>query len=251
MGCGSVLVWMHEDENEPAALLSEVGLLNHLSAIDLGRLAQIASLKWYDKGDLLFEEGGEPGCLFVLLDGLVELFATRRKREAAVLIMWPPAIILPAAALSSERYLLAGRALTKVKAIALDAQEVRKEVERSAALARLFTSLLAAQFRLLVRQVKDQKLRGGPQRLCAFLSRVLRETGKDGFADLPIAKATLASRLGMTPESLSRALHVVEENGIAMRGSRIILLDPDRVSRFCDPDPLFDGPDRRFNLNHF
>lgn len=242
---------MHAHEDDAATLLSRVRLLSHLPAETLNALGRHAKPRRFAKDDVLFEQGGEPDCLYVLLEGMVELYASRRKREAAVFIMWPRSIFLPAAALSNERYLLAARALTPLKTLALDAPAVRKEVERSAPLASAFATLLAAQFRLLVRQVKDQKLRSGPQRLCAFLSRVLRETGSNGFADLPVAKATLASRLGMTPESLSRALHVVEQNGIMVRGSRIILMDADRAAQFCDPDPLFDGPDEGFRPNHF
>lgn len=238
------------ETKDASAALKRVELLRHLPGSELDQLSRSAVVARYKQGALLFEEGARPDHLFILLDGLVELFASRRKRQAAVLIMWPPAVFLPAAALSNERYLLSGRTLTPSEFIVLDAADVREQVASSAALGKTFTALLSAQFRLLVRQLKDQKLRNGPQRLCAFLSRVLRETGKNGYADLPIPKAVLASWLGMTPENLSRSLQSVEQHGIKMNGSRIILTNARRAAEFCDPDPLFDGPDDGLKLNH-
>ena len=94
---------------------------------------------------------------------------------------------------------------------------------------------------MTVRHLKDLKLRSGPKRVAAFLLRLVDETGRQGFADLPIPKGTLASRLGLTPETLSRALHTLADHGLTMRGSRVILSDRERLVRFCKPDPLIDG----------
>ena len=54
--------------------------------------------------------------------------------------------------------------------------------------------------------------------------------------ELPASKHVIASRLNLTPETLSRILHGLSESGlIAVKGKRIAVLDMARLSRFDDP----------------
>ena len=216
-------------------------LLSGLDAPRLQRLRARSELRRHRKGRLLFEEGKSPDCLFVLLSGMVELFTSKGKRDAVVLILWPPETFLPAAALVDEPYLMSARTLSASQLIAFDAASIREEVRSCPELASRLTQILAGQFRMTVRHIKNLKLRSGPKRVGAFLLSLVDETGRSGCADLPIAKATLASRLGLSAESLSRALPVLRDHGLIVRGSRIILTDRERFERFCAPDPLIDG----------
>jgi CRP/FNR family transcriptional activator FtrB len=50
-------------------------------------------------------------------------------------------------------------------------------------------------------------------------------------------KRNLAARIGMTPETLSRTLQVLADNGLVVRGRQIIVRDRDRITEFCGPDP--------------
>ncbi|MET1755935.1 hypothetical protein ABVV53_10765 [Novosphingobium sp. RD2P27] len=45
----------------------------------------------------------------------------------------------------------------------------------------------------------------------------------------------------MTPETLSRALQIVREHGLVLRGRKVILNDRAKVQEFCKPSPLRDG----------
>jgi CRP/FNR family transcriptional regulator, transcriptional activator FtrB len=222
-------------------LMRRLPLLSGLDAHQLERLLSRAELRRHRKGKLLFEEGQSPNGLFMLLSGMVELFTSRGRRDAVVLILWPPEVFMPAPVLFDEPYLLSARTLSPATLIMFEAAAIREEVRGCPNLASRFTQILAGQFRMTVRHIKDLKLRSGPQRVGAFLLRLIDETGLSGCADLPIAKATLASRLGLTAESLSRTLPVLRDHGLTVRGSRIILTDRKRLERFCGPDPLIDG----------
>jgi CRP/FNR family transcriptional activator FtrB len=125
----------------------------------------------------------------------------------------------------------------------LEASNLRACVAADVALANAMVRLLAGQFRRAVRQIKDLKLRTGTQRLGAFLLRLVDETGVDGVARLPFSKATLASRLGMTPENLSRALRTLEAHGLAMEGSRVSLPDRAALEELVQIDHLIDRGD--------
>lgn len=227
-----------EKEGEGLAALP---LFRGLEEARIARLLADARMLSCEDGTMLFEEGQAPDRLFVLLGGIVELFTTGSGREAAVMMLWPPETFLPAAAITSTPYLLSARTLGSARLLALDARRMRSEVRDCPALAGRIARLLSGHFRMAVRNVKNLKLRKAPERVGAFLLRLIDETGRHGCADLPIPKSKLASRIGISPESLSRAFHVLRDHGLEVRGSRLILTDRAVLERFCEPDPLMDG----------
>jgi CRP-like cAMP-binding protein len=120
---------------------------------------------------------------------------------------------------------------------------VRAEMARSPDLACRLAMLLSGQLRMMLRHIKELKTRSGPQRLAAFLLRLVDETGVGGSAELSFAKGTLASRLGMSAETLSRSLQLVADHGVMIRGRRVVLRDRAAVETFCNATPLMDGRD--------
>ena len=86
---------------------------------------------------------------------------------------------------------------------------------------------MAQQWRLLVDQVVDLKTRDATQRAARFLLH--RLPAQRGAVDMPEPRGAIAARLGMTPESLSRALHGLEAAGLLrLQGRRVDV--PDRAA---------------------
>ena len=138
---------------------------------------------------------------------------------------------------------MAARTLEPSQILMLEASNLRRCVREDPGLASIMIALLAGHFREMVRQVKDLKLRTGTQRLASFLLQLVDETGENGAARLPVSKGTLASRLGMTPENLSRAFRSLEQAGLEVRGSRIVVRDRDKLKDLCWLDELIDKRD--------
>jgi CRP/FNR family transcriptional activator FtrB len=97
--------------------------------------------------------------------------------------------------------------------------------------------LLAGHWRIALRIILDLKCRSPSQRLAAFLLRLHDACPPGAAAQIPIAKRQLAARIGMQPETLSRTLQVLGENGLRVRGRQIIVADRAKVEAFCGPDP--------------
>jgi Crp-like helix-turn-helix domain len=68
------------------------------------------------------------------------------------------------------------------------------------------------------------------------------EAGGRGEFELPHERRLLSSWLGMTPENLSRAFAALKPYGIAMKGPRVRLADPDDLRRLAKPSILIDEP---------
>lgn len=224
-------------------ILRKLSRFGPLGEEQLQRLAPAAATQRLARGGVLFEEGERPDFLHVLLEGAVALSgrAATAGQEAVVEILWPVDAFIAAAVLTDTPYLMTARALEDSRVLLLDAEALRAASREDAAIGRLMLSLFAGHYRRLVRQIKDLKLRTAGERLGCFLLRLADEAGSEGRVRLPFSKAVLASRLGMTPESLSRAFRQLESSGLEVRGGDIVIRDRARLELQCKPYPLIDG----------
>lgn len=220
------------DEN----LVAGLPVFSGLGRAALGRLLRSAIVERDPPGTLLFHEGDEPSALHVVLTGTVEIFSDGSGREWGVMLMNSGDVFMPAPVLFEERYATSARTLGSCKLLLLDAGQVRAEAADSAAFTMQLSRAMAGQFRVAVRQVLDLKSRNAAQRLANFLLRIA-DSSDVATPELPMRKRSLAARIGMTPETLSRTLQILADNGLLVRGRQIIVRDRDRIKRFCGPDP--------------
>ena len=123
----------------------------------------------------------------------------------------------------------------------IHAEALRRAVENEPLLARAVIGSLAGQFRRLVRQIKNLKLRTATERVGCYLLTLSQRQGTPNCAMLPYEKNLIASELGMTRESLSRALSALWTEGVTIKGDRVEIWDARRLAAACRPDPLIDG----------
>lgn len=101
-------------------------------------------------------------------------------------------------------------------------------------------SELAIHFRTVTKHVKELKLRSSIERVAAYLLRQDAETGMTGRFTLPCEKRQLAAYLGMTPESLSRALAGLRPYGVIVDQAAVALTSVEDLRRLAKPTPLID-----------
>lgn len=103
------------------------------------------------------------------------------------------------------------------------------------ALARRFVRLLSKRVLALIRDVETYSTHRHIQRTASYLlGRIDAATDNQASIALPTSKVVIASRLGMTPETLSRNLHDLADAGlISVRGNRIRIHDIARLRLFA------------------
>ncbi|WP_198370190.1 cyclic nucleotide-binding domain-containing protein [Roseomonas rosulenta] len=172
------------------------------------------------RGATLFEQGDEPDFLHMLLEGSVGLQASvEGSGRTMVELFGSGELFLAPAVMLRLAYLASAVALTEVRVLMIPADAFREGVSRSHDLCRATTQLLARHWRLMVDQVVDLKLRSAEDRVARFVARRVSEEAGAGNALLPEPRTAIAARLGMTPETLSRALTGLEQKGRLQRGS--------------------------------
>lgn len=225
---------MDESERET---IRRMGLFARLPGAVTERILEGSTVQTVDAGTLLFREGDESSAVYVLIGGLVEISKIEGKRECGIMLFTAGDMVMPAAALFDEPYLVSGRVLSPSRILTLDAATLRQLAGQEPALAMHLAQVMGGQWRMAVRNVIDLKCRSAPQRLAAFLLRLVAASPSQDTAELPIRKQRLASRVGMTAETLSRSLQTLADHGLQVRGNRIVVKDLSKIKAFCGPDP--------------
>lgn len=188
----------------------------------------------------LITEGEPSDFLHILIAGSVELFSTWNRRETVMDTVLPVSTFILAATIRDAPYLMSARTLEKSRVVLIPSLDVRAVFEQDVPFARSIIVELAQCYRTVVKNTKDLKLRTSLERLANYLLRERARNAGDQSFDLPIDKRRLASRLGMTPENLSRAFKNLQAYGVRVQGARIHITDQIELERFAKPNPLID-----------
>jgi CRP/FNR family transcriptional activator FtrB len=222
-------------------LVRELPLFRDTTEGHFDALMSAALLQKFPERTTLIREGELPDFLHIIVDGAVELFAEWDGRETTIDIMRPVTTFILAAVIRDEVYLKSARTLAPSRILMIPAEAVRDVFGRDAAFARAIVNELAVRYRGIVRVLKDQKLRTGIERLANWIIETDRQQGGSGRIVLTHDKRTLSSRLGMTPENLSRNLASLVAHGVSGSGREIVITDCAALRRCAKPDPLIDG----------
>jgi CRP/FNR family transcriptional activator FtrB len=204
-------------------------LFRHLSAERKTELMNAVTVTAVPKRTNLFREGGTPDRVHILLSGRVGLTTRDRDRDIVVEFMGPGDAFLVPAVMLDLPYLMSAHAAQPSRIATIAATEFRRLVATEHALAFACVQQLAGHWRVLVTQIKDLKLKSGVERLKDYL---IAQAGRDSGAvtlELAGTQKLLAGRLGMTPETMSRAMRQLRDLGVAGRGRRIAIADLARL----------------------
>jgi CRP/FNR family transcriptional regulator, transcriptional activator FtrB len=223
-------------------LAGAVPLFERLDAALRERIDAISELVTADADTVLSPQGAMPQFLHILLEGQVALTSTAADGTTAwVEVVHPVGHFVLASILADLPNMMAARTVTRSRLLAIDAVGLRRLVEIEPSLANVLLRSVSREFRTMVRQVRDLKLRTAAQRLgCYLLARVNGSEGISADFRLPFDKGLLAARLGCRQENLSRAFAALRAYGVETHGSRVILHDIPRLKVLAVPDDLSD-----------
>jgi CRP/FNR family transcriptional activator FtrB len=224
-------------------VLRSVVWLRHVPASTLHTLAAQAVLHRVPAGSQLFEQAETPVFAQFLLAGSIELLGVRDRIETLVELLRPVDLIIPAAVLGDQPYLMRARVYEDAHLLLVPAEAFRAAVASDHALCRAVLGCLTAQFRRQVRLQKNLKLRSTEERVGCYLVSLLGSSDTDVIVRLPVEKRLIASQLGMTRETFSRALSGMARFGMLVRGDTVRVANAAAARDRFPLDPLIDGPE--------
>ncbi len=189
----------------------------------------------YDRGVLLFEQGTEADSFFVVLDGWVKIYRTTPEgHETVVTVFRRGEIFAEAAIFMGGRYPVSAETVTACRLLRVNGEKLRRIIFENPNLALSMLASASYHLKSLVEQIEQMKRLTGPQRLADFLLRLC--PGYEGACtvNLPFEKSLIANRLGMKPESLSRALAKLKPIGISTERDIVSIEDIGKVVKFVE-----------------
>ena len=218
--------------------LSVLPLFSDMQPPELARLAQGCQLRRLARGDMVFHVGQPCEEFHVTVMGQVKLFAlSPAGQEKVIELIGPGASFAEALMFTGKPYIINAQALTDSLLLSVGKPAVLAEIAQDPKFALRMLAGISRRLHGLVHDVQAYALHSGMQRVIGYLLRdqVVEDcaTGEVITVSLPVSKATIASRLSLTPEYFSRVLHELEAAGLIRIDKRDIqILDARRLASF-------------------
>ena len=205
-------------------------LFANLPPEDLARIIEISTLRHYAKRETVFREGDCADGFFVTISGSVKVFKISEDGKEQVLH------ILEAGQSFAEATIFEGggfpanaEALGKSDLLFLPKRPFIELLGKHPGMALRLLASLSKWLKRMTDLVENLALRDVEARLVFFVAEEMKGHGlalRDGaIYEIPVSKNVLASRLGTVPETFSRTLKKLQEEGkIRVKGNQIRIL---------------------------
>jgi len=218
-------------------VISRLPAFSKLSREDVDALAGYAELREFRRGATIAKRGDPFPGLVALVEGSVKLSLRRSGAEEKVARILEPGQCFGFAAM------LLGRpcpvdvvALANSTVATVPPMPVQRLMERHAAFAIALARTLAERMLELVDELESSAQQSSLQRLACYLDSRAEPAGGDGKqrVRLPATKSTIAARLGVKKETMSRLLRELASRGIiAVNGPEIAVLDRQELAQLA------------------
>lgn len=208
-------------------ILRKTPLFATLPDDDLRRVADLAVSRRFAKKEAVFREGDRADGFFIVSSGKVKVFKLSGEGKEQVLhVLEAGQTFAEAVIFEGGGYPAHAEALTDTELLFLPKRSFVDLLERHPKVAIRMLASLSRWVKRMTDLAESLSLKDVETRLVFYLSEELKARGipaQDGAElELAIGKNVLASRLGTVPETFSRTLKKLQDDGlIDVRGKRI------------------------------
>ena len=199
---------------------------------------ETARVRGFSRGETIFLQGERASAIYIVAEGWVKLYRIAPSgAEAVVSVFTRGASFGEAVAFRHDTYPVAAEAVTDCALVRIEADVILRQIRENPEVAISILSATFVHLHGLVAQVEALKAQTGAQRVAEFLLELA--TCRDGPCEvtLPYDKVLIAGRLGMKPESLSRAFARLKEQGVTIRQNLAVIEDLSVLRDFVEEDP--------------
>lgn len=216
-------------------LLQKNLLCSRLSETQLTRVGQSAVRVRLAENESLFEQGDEAKRFYVVLTGQIKLYRMSPAGTEKIIEIVTPGHSFAEALmfLDAPNYPVSAAALQAATLISIDAREFKKILRESMDTCFLIMGDMSQRLRGLIQEIDDLTLQSATCRVAGYLRHSVQANGSRLMLNLP--KQVLASRLSVTPETFSRILRKLSDQGvIQVRRDLVEICDMARLSAMAD-----------------
>ena len=188
--------------------LQNVYLLKDVCDETLKEIAKYTSYLKLSKDNILFYEGEDSNCLFLLTKGIVKFYKTSsNNKEIIIKYHYSNEFIAEVANFENIPYPATGKAFTEIEALKIDFKNLKHLLYSDANLALVIQTSLIRRIRNLENIIHSDVVLTSNERIAKYIC----DNTKEFFNTKRII---IAEILNITPETLSRRLKLFENDGL-------------------------------------
>ena len=221
------IVTARREGHDIPLMLSKLPLFQELSPRQLARLASGTHEKRLVKGEMLFQKGDEATGFYIVLYGQVKLaFPWVQGVEKVVDVVGPRQSFGEAVMFMNRPFPVFAQALSDTLLLHISRTIVFDMLRDEVSFARAMLAGLSFRLHGMLHDVESYSLRSGTQRVIGYLlQHCPAAPGADEVTiTLETSKGVLASRLNLTPETLSRIFSELTQSGLLTVNGRNVTI---------------------------
>ncbi|HHK74035.1 MAG TPA: Crp/Fnr family transcriptional regulator [Rhizobiales bacterium] len=193
----------------------------------------------FPRGKIIFQQGDPADWFYVILQGWVKVFRVSEEGNEAVLGVFSRGdTVADAAMFIGKRYPASAQIVAEAILLRIDGVRLRQSIHDDPEIAFSLLASMSHHMKNLTDQVAQMKLYHGPERVALFLLRLCPLPEGPAVISLPYEKSLVAARLGMQPESLSRALSKLRDIGVTVNQGHVVVNDVAKLAKYANADPV-------------
>lgn len=210
----------HDDGNK--ACVSLVPIFNHLVEEKLDEIMQTVQSVTYKKGEVIYHAGDQSNTLYIVNHGRVKIYhLSESGKEQLVRILNPGDFTGELALFQQSIHENFAEALIDTKICLIQGEDLQDILLKYPTIALQIMKELTGRLEKSEQQTTRLATESVETRIALFLAECVEDDTRK--IELPMSKKDLASYLGTTPETVSRRLADLEDQGyILQTGQRHI-----------------------------
>ncbi|MCC6888337.1 MAG: Crp/Fnr family transcriptional regulator [Hyphomicrobiales bacterium] len=218
-------------------VVRRINVFRGLNPLMIERLIAPAVTLTFQEHEIVFRQGDPAVAFFIVINGWVKLYRiTMAGDEAVIHVFAKGDSFAEAVAFTGHPYPATAEAVSPSRIVRIPADHVVKCIRGMPEIALAMIASTSQHLHHLIQQVEQLKAQTGVQRVAEFLASLCPPGNRTCTIALPYDKALIAGRLGLKPESLSRAFAKLRSVGIDVHASHVEVRDPDRLRQLASDD---------------
>jgi CRP-like cAMP-binding protein len=188
------------------------------------RLLAPAAALTLGHGDCLYHQGDLAVAFYIVVNGWMKLYRVTTEGEEAIIHVLTKGESLPeAAALTNAHHAATAEAISNVRVVRIPSDHLVRCIREVPDVAIAMIAASSRRLQRLVQEIEHLKAQTGIQRVAEFLASLCPEGAGPHVIALPYDKTLIAGRLGLKPESLSRAFAKLRRIGVNIHASHVVV----------------------------
>ncbi len=214
-------------------LIQSLPLFDGLEERHLKEIYRIAETKEYQKGEMIFTEGDTCDGFYIVEMGQVKVFKLSFMGKEQILHIYGPGKPFgEVPVFTGKKFPASAQTITAARLIFFPREQFVGLIAANPSLSLNMLAVLSKRLREFTVMVENLALKEVPARLASYLVVLKNEEKVGQTVTLPVSKTQLAGLLGTTPETISRILTKMSNDG---------LIDVDRKAiKILDKEGLAD-----------